>query len=113
MTGVLQLTSSTTTSMTKNTRKSIQKSTSSSWISLLLSKVMPYVNSSLKGLGALKVLLTSRGWVPSPPMPSGAHASLMMRKMLKNDQVHDLIVVSDDSEGEVMKWLLGLVMSDD
>jgi hypothetical protein len=81
MTGALQLTSSTTKSMMKSTRKSMQKFTGSSWTPLLLSKIVPYVNSALKHQGALKVLLTLKGWVPSPPVPSGAHTSPMMKTM--------------------------------
>jgi Neuraminidase (sialidase) len=113
MTGVSQPISSTTENMMKSTRKSVQKSTGSSWTSPPLSKIVPYVNNGSKHVGALKVSLTSRGWVPSPPVPSGAQASLMMKKTLKNNQVHNLITMGNDSEGEVMKQLLGLVMSDD
>jgi hypothetical protein len=47
MTGALQQTS-TIESMTKNTRKSTQKSIGSSWMPLLLSKIIPYVNNASK-----------------------------------------------------------------
>jgi hypothetical protein len=111
MTGELLLTSSTTMNMMKNTRKSTQKSIDSSWTPLLLSKIMPCASSDSRHQGVLKVLLTSKGWVPSPPMPSGAHASPMTRK-ITNNQVHDLIAVGDDSE-EVMKWPSGISQGDD
>jgi hypothetical protein len=96
--------------MMKNIRKSMQKSTGSSWMPPLLSKIMPCASSSSKGQGVLKVLLTSRGWVPSLPMPSGAHISQMM-KMMKN--ALDSIIKDIDSEEEVMKWPSGLVIGDD
>jgi hypothetical protein len=112
-TGALQLTSSISESTMKNIRKSMQKSIGSSWISPPLSKIIPYASNSLRHAGALKVLLTLRGWVPSPPMPSGAHASLKMKTMMMSDHMHDLIAMGDNSEGEVMKQLLSLVMSDD
>jgi hypothetical protein len=111
-TGALPQTSSATENTTRNIRKSIQKSIDSSWMPPLLSKIVPYVNNVLKCWGALKVLLTSKGWVPSLPMPSGAHTSLMM-KMTTNDPLQRPIAVGDDSEEEVMKQLLGLVMEDD
>jgi hypothetical protein len=67
--------------MTKNSILSMQKSKGSSWIPALLSKIMPYMNSDLNCQGVLKVLLTSKGWVPSPPVPSGAYISLMTKMM--------------------------------
>jgi hypothetical protein len=54
----------------------------------------------------LKVLLTSKGWVPSLPMPSGAHISLMMKKMMVPLEPN----IGVSSEGEVMKWPSELVM---
>jgi hypothetical protein len=112
MIGELWLTSFTTVNMTKNTRKSTQKFIASSWMPPLLSKIMPYASNALKHPDVLKVSLTSRGWVPSLPMPSGAHASPMKRRTT-NDQVQKLIAMGNNSEGEVMKQLLGLVMEDD
>jgi hypothetical protein len=73
--GELLPTSFNTKNTTKSTRKSIQKSTSSSWMPPLLSKIVPCVSKGLRLPGVLKVLLTSKGSVPSPPVPSGAHAS--------------------------------------
>jgi hypothetical protein len=73
-------TSSTTENMMKNIRKSMQKSTGSSWMPLLLSKIMPCASRGSKHQGALKVLLTLKGWVSSPPVPSGAHVSQMTKK---------------------------------
>jgi hypothetical protein len=104
MTGVSLLTSSTIESMTKNIRKSMQKSTGSSWMPPLLSKIMPCVNSGLEHQGVLKVLLTLKGWVPSPPMPSGAHISWTTKKM---KSTLDSIAEDVDSEEEVMKWPSG------
>jgi hypothetical protein len=112
MIGASPLTPSITTNMTKNIRKSMQKSTGSSWMPLLLSKIMPCASSGSKHPGVLKVSLTSRGWVPSLPVPSGVHAPLMKRR-ITSDQVQSLITISNNSEGKVMKWLLGLVMEDD
>jgi hypothetical protein len=112
MIGALPLTSSGTKSTMKNIRKSMQKSTGSSWTPLLLSKIMPYVNNTSKHPGVLKVLLTSKGWAPSPPMPSGAHTSPMM-KMMKTKSVSDVITVGIDSEGEVMKQQSRLSQEDD
>jgi hypothetical protein len=94
----------------EETRKSMQRSTGSSWMPLLLSKIMPCVSKGLRHRGVLKVLLTSKGWVPSPPVPSGAHAS-QMTKMMKT--ALDSIAEDVNSEEEVMKWPSGLVMGDD
>jgi hypothetical protein len=102
MIGESQLTSSDTVSTMKNTRKSTQKFTNSSWMPLLLSKIVPYVSNGLKHLGVLKVLLTSKGWVPSPPVPSGAHASRVMKMTMKRGPVLATIVEDCDSEEEVM-----------
>jgi hypothetical protein len=44
--------------------------------------IVPYVNNVLKHHSVLKVSLTLKGWVPSPPMPSGALIlPTMMTKM--------------------------------
>jgi hypothetical protein len=96
--------------MMKNIRKSMQKSTGSSWMPPLLSKIMPCANKGLKCQGMLKVLLTLKGWVPSLPMPSGAYISQMIktRKNILNSITEDI-----DSEEEVMKQPSGLVMEDD
>jgi hypothetical protein len=48
----------------------------------------------------LKVLLTSKGWVPSLPVPSEAHV-LQVTKMIKT--VLESIAKDVDSEEEVMK----------
>jgi hypothetical protein len=106
-TGELQQPSSNIVSTIKNTRKSMQKSTGSSWMPLLLSKIIPCVSKGLRCRGPLKVSLTLKGWVSSLPMPSGAHVS-QMTKMMKN--ALDSITKDIDSEEEVMKWPSGLVM---
>jgi hypothetical protein len=98
--------------MMMNTTKSTQKSTNSSWMPLPLSKIMPYVNSDSKHPGGLKVLLTSKGWVPSLPVPSGAHA-LLMTKMMKMVWFQKPVNVGIDSEEEVMKWPSGISQEDD
>jgi hypothetical protein len=103
MIGESPLTSSDTESMMKNTRKSIQKSTSSSWTPLLLSKIVPCVSKGLRLPGVLKVLLTSKGWVPSLPIPSGAHTSQTTKKMTTKGPVLNAIAKDCDSEEEVMK----------
>jgi hypothetical protein len=77
----------------------------------LLSKIMPYVNNASKCQGALKVSPTSKGWVPSLPMPSGAHTSPMM-KMTMNRSPPGAITMGIDSE-EVMKQLSRLSQEDD
>jgi hypothetical protein len=59
-------------SMTKKLLQQMQKSTSLSKTFQPLSMIMPYVNSISKHCGVLKVSLTSKGWVPSLPMLSGA-----------------------------------------
>jgi hypothetical protein len=112
MIGESQPTSSNTVNTTKNTRKSTQKFISSSWMPLLLSKIMPCASKGFRLPGVLKVLLTLKGWVPSPPMPSGAHASWMM-KMKKKHPALTAIAKDCDSEEEVMKQPSGLVMRDD
>jgi hypothetical protein len=99
-TRALLLTSSITTNMMKNIRKSMQKSIGSSWMPPPLSKIMPCVSSSSKHQGALKVSLTLKGWVLSPPVPSGAHVS-QMTKMKKTTL--DSIAEDINSEEEVMK----------
>jgi hypothetical protein len=101
--GELLPTSSTTENTMKSTRKSTQKSTSSSWTPLLLSKIMPCVSKGLRLPGVLKVSLTSKGWVLSPPMPSGAHTSWMMKKTMRRGPTLDAIAEDCDSEEEVMK----------
>jgi hypothetical protein len=83
-----------------NSTLSMQKSKGSSWMLPLLSKIVPCVNSDSRHQGALKVSLTSKGWVPSPPMPSGAHV-LQMMKMMKT--VLESITKDIDSEEDVMK----------
>jgi hypothetical protein len=113
MIGALLQTSSTTESTMKSIRKFMQKSTGSSWMPPLLSKIVPYVNNALKCQGALKVSLTSKGWVPSPPMPSGAHALLMMKMMTMSEPFPGTVTVGVDSEEKAMKWPSGLVMEDD
>jgi hypothetical protein len=113
MTGALQQTSSTIVNTMKNIRKLTQKSTDSSWMPLLLSKIVPYVNNISKHQGALKVLLTSKGWVPSLPVPSGTHTSLMIRMITMNNLPPSSINVGINSEEEVMKQPSGLVMEDD
>jgi hypothetical protein len=112
-TGALWPTSSNTENMMMNTTLSMQKYTNSSWISLLLGKIVPCVNNDSRHCGAQKVSLTLKGWVPMPPMPSGAHASPVMRRMLMKDQAHTLITEGDDSEGGVMKWPSGISQRDD
>jgi hypothetical protein len=91
-TGALQLTCSDTMNMTMNTTSSTQKYTSSSWTSPPLSKIVPCMSNGSKHHSAQKVSLTLKGWVPMPPVPSGAHASLTMRRMLMKDQAHTLII---------------------
>jgi hypothetical protein len=51
----------------------------------------------------LKVLLTLKGWVPSPPMPSRAHASLMMKKKMMNIVPHSKLNEDVESGERVMK----------
>jgi hypothetical protein len=85
--------------ITKNLLPSIQKSTSSSWTLPLLTKVMPYVNNVSKHWGVLKVSLTLKGWVPSPPVLSGPHVLIVtMKKNLKDD----VLDVGVDSKERVM-----------
>jgi hypothetical protein len=62
-----------------------------------------YVNKGSKHLGVLKVSLTSKGWVPSPPMPSGAHSSWAMRRMMTRGPTLAAIAEDCNSEEEVMK----------
>jgi hypothetical protein len=112
MTGESLPTSSATASTMKNTRKSMQKSVDSSWTPPLLSKIVPYASSDLRHQGVLKVSLTLKGWVPSPPMPSGAHGSPTTRMMMSN-QVQRLITVGNDSEEEAMKWPSRISQEDD
>jgi hypothetical protein len=61
MIGASLLTSSITASMMKNTRKFMQKFTGSSWMPLLLSKIVPCLSKGSRHPGALKVSLTSKG----------------------------------------------------
>jgi hypothetical protein len=89
-----------------NIIKPTQKSISSSWMPPPLSKIVPYVNSDSKHPGVLKVLFTSKGWVPSLPMPSGAHVSRMKKKMVK-ELLQKPVDMGVDSEEEVMKWPSG------
>jgi hypothetical protein len=112
MTGELLPTSFDTKNTMKNTRKSTQKSISSSWTPPLLSKIVPYVNNASRHPGALKVSLTSKGWVPSPPVPSEAYI-LPIKKTTMTEPSPGTINVGADSEGEVMKQPSGLVMEDD
>jgi hypothetical protein len=106
-------TSSNIVNMMMNTTYSMQKYTGSSWISPPLSKIIPCANNSSKCPGVQKVSLTWKGWVPVPPVPSGVHSSLMMRKTLMKDQAHTLIAEGDNSEGGVMKWPSGVSQGDD
>jgi hypothetical protein len=110
MTGALLLTSSTTESMMKNSTLLMQKSKGSSWMPPLLSKIVPCMSNSLKHCNVLKVSLTSKGWVPSSPMPSGVHA-LWMTKMMKI--VLESIAKDVDSKGEVMKLAVRISHADD
>jgi hypothetical protein len=111
--GALLQTSSTTANTMKNIRKSMQKSTGSSWMSLLLSKIVPYVNNALKHQGALKVLLTLKGWAPSLPVPSGAHTSPRTKITTMSKPSPGAIAVGINSKEEVMKQPSGLVMEHD
>jgi hypothetical protein len=95
--------SSDTENMMKSTRKSTQKSTSSSWTPPLLSKIVPCASKGLRLPGALKVLLTLKGWVPSPPVPSGAHTSQTMKKTMMKGPMLNTIAEDCNSEEEVMK----------
>jgi hypothetical protein len=101
--GESQPTSSDTENMMKGTRKSIQKSTSSSLMPLLLSKIVPCVNKGSKHPGVLKVSLTLKGWVPSPPVPSGAHSSPTKKTMKMRGPMLTAIAKDCNSEEEVMK----------
>jgi hypothetical protein len=66
---------------------------------VLLSKIVPYVSKDSKHQGVLKVSLTLKGWVPSPPIPSGAYISLTT-KMMKSPLAS--ITEDIDSEERVM-----------
>jgi hypothetical protein len=112
MTGESQLTSSAIKSMMMSTTKSTQKSTNSSWMPPPLSKIVPYASNGLRHLGAQKVSLTLKGWVPSPPMPSGAHALMTKKKMVK-ELLQRPIDVGINSEEEVMKQPSGIRQEDD
>jgi hypothetical protein len=69
---------------------------------LLLSKIVPCVSKGLRLPGVLKVSLTLKGWVPSLPMPSGAHASWMTKKMMMRGPMLNTIAKDCNSEEEVM-----------
>jgi hypothetical protein len=112
MTGELPQISSNTESTKMDIRKSMQESIGSSWTPLLLSKIMPYANNASRHPGVLKVSLTLKGWVLSPPIPSGAYA-LPTKKTTMIGQSLSTIDVGTDSEEEVMKRPSGLVMEDD
>jgi hypothetical protein len=83
-TGELQPSSIALGPMTKKSLQQMQKYTNSSKMSQPLSMIMACVSNGLKCPGALKVSLTSKGWVPSPPMPSGALTLLTMKKTTTN-----------------------------
>jgi hypothetical protein len=89
---------------TKKLLQQMQKSTNSSKTSQPLSMIMAYVNKDLKCRSVLKVLLTSRGWVPSLPVPSGALISLTTMKMTTNIILHSELNKDVDSGERVMKW---------
>jgi hypothetical protein len=90
--------------MTKKLQLQMQKSISSSKMLPLLSMIVPCVSNGSKHHGALKVSLTSRGWVPSLPMPSGA-LTLPMTKKTKTNIVPCNGLDRDIDSGErVMKW---------
>jgi hypothetical protein len=88
---------------TKKLLLQIQKSTNSNKMLQPLSMIMAYVNKDSKCQGAQKVLLTSKGWVPSLPVPSGALTLLMMKKMMTNIIPHSKLNEDIDSGERVMK----------
>jgi hypothetical protein len=90
--------------MTKKLLLQIQKSANSSKMLQPLSMIVAYVNKDLKCRGVQKVLLTSKGWVPSLPVPSGALALLMMKKTTTNIVPCSKLDKDVDSGERVMKW---------
>jgi hypothetical protein len=81
----------------------MQKYTNSSKMSQQLSMIVPYVSNGLRCQGVLKVSLTSKGWVPSPPMPSGALTLPRMKKMTMNIVPHSKLNEDVDTGERVMK----------
>jgi hypothetical protein len=82
----------------------MQRYANSSKTSQPLSMIVAYVNKDLSHRGVLKVLLTSKGWVPSLPMPSGALVLSMTKKMMTNIVLHSRLNEDIDSGERVMKW---------
>jgi hypothetical protein len=105
MIGELPPTSFATENMMKSIRKLTRKSTNSSWMPPLLSKIMPCASKGLRLPGALKVSLTLKGWVPELPIPSGVHTSWMTKRTTTKGPALNAITEDCDSEEEVMKWL--------
>jgi hypothetical protein len=102
-TGGLPLNSIVLEPMTKKLLLQIQKSANSSKMSQPLSMIMAYVNKDSKHHDVQKVLLTSKGWVPSPPMPSGALA-LPTTKITTNIIPCSKLNEDINSGERVMKW---------
>jgi hypothetical protein len=103
-TGVWLLNSIAFDPTTKKLLQQIQKSISSSKTLQPLSMIVAYVNNRLKHRGVLKVLLTLKGWVPSPPMLSGPLVSWTMKKMTTNIIPHSELNEDINSGERVMKW---------
>jgi hypothetical protein len=89
--------------ITKKLLLQMQKFANSNRMLQPLSMITAYVNKDSKHCSVQKVL-TSKGWVPSLPVPSGALILLRTKKKTMNIVPHNELDKDIDYGERVMKW---------